>query len=497
MNLAGVGGGLILQDSRGEQVAVQANGSFMLPEPLASGHSYDITISTQPTNPTQICRVTDGSGVAIGDVTNIEVNCGHNEWMWAAGPDTGQPNGVYGNMGTAATTNNPGGRQTPATWTDSSRDLWLFGGYGLDSTGTLLPMNDLWKYSNGVWTWVAGPDLGGQKGVYGTPGVAAAGNIPGARYEAVTWTDAEGNFWLFGGEGYDSAGNEGGLGDLWKYANGEWTWMGGSALENQPSTYGTLRVPAAGNTPGARFGAAGWIDASGNFWLFGGWNFDLGVAHGTLNDLWKYSDGEWTWESGSQSADQPGVYGTQGAPAPGNVPRSRYWAATWTDLSGNLWLFGGANESGFLSDLWEYRNGEWAWISGPTQTYEPGVYGIQETAAPANNPGARQLAVAWTDSAGNFWLAGGNGIDSANGTGLLNDLWKYSGGQWTWMSGSKVINQDGVYGTQGMLAPGDTPGARFESGHWVDSNGNLWLFGGYGVARGTEGNLSDLWMYMP
>jgi hypothetical protein len=32
---------------------------------------------------------------------------------------------------------------------------------------------------------------------------------------------------------------------------------------------------------------------------------------------------------------------------------------------------------------------------------------------------------------------------------------------------------------------------------WTDKSGNLWLFGGYGIAGGTEGDLSDLWMYMP
>ena len=43
-----------------------------------------------------------------------------------------------------------------------------------------------------------------QPGVYGTLGIAAAGNIPGARDSAATWTDSNGNFWLFGGEGADS-----------------------------------------------------------------------------------------------------------------------------------------------------------------------------------------------------------------------------------------------------------------------------------------------------
>ena len=35
--------------------------------------------------------------------------------------------------------------------------------------------------------------------VYGTKGVPAAGNVPGARDYAVAWADSSGNLWLFGG----------------------------------------------------------------------------------------------------------------------------------------------------------------------------------------------------------------------------------------------------------------------------------------------------------
>jgi hypothetical protein len=66
------------------------------------------------------------------------------------------------------------------------------------------------------------------------------------------------------------------------------------------------------------------------------------------------------------------------------------------------------------------------------------------------------------------------------------------------MAGANVINQNGIYGTQGALAPGDIPGARLTEVGWIDANGNLWLFGGYGFpSSGTEGDLNDLWMYMP
>jgi hypothetical protein len=51
----------------------------------------------------------------------------------------------------------------------------------------------------------------------GGGGTATAGNIPGARDFTVTWIDESGNFWLFGGLGYDSAATSGYLNDLWKF----------------------------------------------------------------------------------------------------------------------------------------------------------------------------------------------------------------------------------------------------------------------------------------
>ena len=41
-------------------------------------------------------------------------------------------------------------------------------------------------------------------------------------------------------------------------------------------------------------------------------------------------------------------------------------------------------------------------------------------------------------------------------------------------------------------------GGRLDSLTWVDTNGNLWLFGGFGSAQsGTQPDLNDLWMYTP
>jgi N-acetylneuraminic acid mutarotase len=424
-----------------------------------------------------------------------------NEWTWMSGSNTvGQP-GVYGTKGVSAPGNVPGGRSSSATWMDASGNLWFFGGADLTS-----PYNDLWKYtpSTGEWTWMSGSDIPDQTGVYGIKGVPAASNVAGARVGAVSWTDASGNLWLFGGD--DTYGTR--FNDLWKYtpSTGEWTWMSGSNLGSQPGVYGTQGVPAAGNVPGGRTGAVSWTDASGNLWLFGGSGYDANGNQSFLNDLWKFtpSAGEWTWASGSNLVDQPGVYGTKGVPAAGNVPGARDHAVSWTDSSGNLWLFGGvqrdASNVANLNDLWKYTpsTGEWTWMSGSNSLSQPGVYGTQGVPAAGNVPGGRDAAVSWMDSSGNLWLFGGvEYVAGGGGSNQWNDLWKYtpSTSEWTWMSGSNTGGQPGVYGTKGVPAPGNVPGARTDAFGWTDSSGNFWLFGGWGGDFSAPFN--DLWKYTP
>jgi N-acetylneuraminic acid mutarotase len=150
----------------------------------------------------------------------------------------------------------------------------------------------------------------GQPGVYGTQGQPSAANIPGGRLGAVSWTDKEGNFWLFGGGGLDSAETFGFLNDLWEFdpSTKEWTWVSGSntiAAFNggQPGIYGQQGTPAATNIPGGRSGALGWTDTNGNLWLFGGAGFDAADRNGNLNDLWEFSRStrEWTWVGAAAS----------------------------------------------------------------------------------------------------------------------------------------------------------------------------------------------------
>ena len=423
------------------------------------------------------------------------------DWTWVGGSNTVNQTAVYGVEGTPAASSTPGGRQFAVGWSDRSENFWFFGGLSAQNDGSFIYFNDLWKYSAGEWTWMSGSNLYDQLGSYGTMGVAAPGNVPGARIEANGWTDPAGNLWLFGGFGFDSTGPNRFLNDLWKYSAGEWTWMSGSNVGNQSGIYGTLGTAAPGNIPGARSLCVTWTDSSGDLWLFGGDGYDSVGNDEYLNDLWKYSGGQWTWVSGSNLVDQPGSYGTLGVPAPGNAPGARLEASGWTDSSGNLWLFGGSpgpkGQANFLNDLWKFSSGEWTWMGGSDSIDQSGSYGTKGIPDSANIPGARLSAATWIDSSGDVYLFGGNGYDSTGNWDLLNDLWKYSGGKWTWVSGSKFIDQFGSYGAQGVAASSNIPGARYSDLGWIDSSGNFCLFGGAGLNASQGGWLDDLWCYRP
>jgi galactose oxidase-like protein/Kelch motif protein len=490
-----------IQNNLGNTLIIPQNGPFLFATPEALNDQYQVSVFHAASSQNDGCTLWDYKGVVTANVTSIVIDCGHDDWTWIDGTKTAGVAGTpqYGSFPSTAPTsipnpltNTPGARYGAATWTDNAGNLFLFGGTGFELSGnptpdTLnAPMQDMWvcvALNDGCqWQLVGGYDLT----VVGSSTVGA-GIIFNAQHE------------------------------------------------NQP---GTAVVPAS------RLGASTWVDhAGGNLWLFGGATGGTTGAH-FLNDLWEYNmsnlatqnytgtEGTWSQVAGPGGVDQTGVY-TGGTLNPG----SRTNAASWTDASGNFWLFGGrgydANGSlGDLNDLWEYTGGHWVWVSGAAtnQANQNGIYGSQGVAATSNMPGGREEAAAWADASGNLWLFGGEGEDSVGtANGILNDLWMYNitNNQWTWVAGSKLANQTGIYPAQPVvgsvatttaagtcgLAVGDAPlscspisltgaapGSRWGASAWIDGGGNLWLFGGWGLdSTGTNGNgaLNDVWVYTP
>jgi hypothetical protein len=252
-----------------------------------------------------------GSGGPLNDLWWYDLNAEAGEgWTWAGGSSATNQVGVYGEIGASW----PGAREGAVSWVDASKNrAYIFGGVGFGASGSKSRLNDLWRYDLNAeagegWTWAGGSNATEQVGVYGEMGVESASNMPGARYNAVSWVDASRNrAYIFGGYCYDCYNSsQGPLNDLWYYdlnaAAGEgWTWAGGSndegwtratssprpALVNEVGVYGEMGVESASNMPGARHGAVSWVDASRNrAYIFGGLGYAATTSYGTLNDLW-------------------------------------------------------------------------------------------------------------------------------------------------------------------------------------------------------------------
>ncbi len=389
-------------------------------------------------------------GTSYGDLWRYSIM--HKTWEWVAGDPTGNEGSVHGLRGVADRHNEPGARFGSMAWLDRSGVFWVFGGVsGWDGSHSRY-LNDLWSFDphTGLWAWMGGSPEASAPGVYGTQGKEDAANWPGSRYGAVTWRDAKGQFWLFGGSGYGAIANTSDyLSDLWMFnpATHHWTWMGGTTGLNKGGTYGSVGLPSPENMPGARIGAVAWTDKHDHLWLFGGYGYDAAGRLNILADMWRYDVAarQWTWIDGTSAVPPKvtqvwigqtsvesvllyGTYGRRGVAAATNKLGARAYGVGWTDAVGNVWLFGGSlSPSGIFNDLWRYEpsTGQWTWMNGKNYIHTTGVYGHEGVAAAANTPGAREGAASWTDAGGNLWLFGGNGLGAPGAPGTLNDLWRF------------------------------------------------------------------------
>ena len=379
----------------------------------------------------------------------------------------------------------------------------------------LLVFSQSYLHSQG-FTWKHGPSAGSQSGIYGVKGVSSPANVPGGRCEGVYWTDASGNFWIFGGVGIDAFGNNGALNDLWKFSpiTNQWTWMSGDSMINKPGVYGSFNTPAASNKPAATRQPCGWRDNNNNLWFYGGWHMVAGNAMTMANHLWRYSisTNVWTYmTSPSQLSPNP-IYGTMGVAAPSNVPADRIAANGCADAAGNFLMFGGQGSaisntilSGYHNDLWHYNvsTNMWTWLAGTSNIDMTGIYGAMGVPSTTNVPGARINSYVWYDGS-SFWIFGGNGqssVSTAPSSVYLNDVWRYtiSNGQWTWLNGSNLGMQTAVYGTAGVFSASNMPGAHCCGSNAKDASGRLWVMGGGGITATVNvgGKMSDLWQYDP
>ncbi|MDB4957912.1 MAG: hypothetical protein JWO36_5481 [Myxococcales bacterium] len=70
------GGNLMIQNSGGDNLSISADGAFTFAAPVASGATYAVTVLSQPSGPTQVCTVANGTGtITNADVTDVAISC--------------------------------------------------------------------------------------------------------------------------------------------------------------------------------------------------------------------------------------------------------------------------------------------------------------------------------------------------------------------------------------------------------------------------------------
>jgi N-acetylneuraminic acid mutarotase len=435
-------------------------------------------------------------------VLGCTINAQTAQSAWIAGSTFTNQITIPGTKGVPSTTNIIGARQHVSIWNGNLNTFYVFGG------STNVNYNDLWRYDINLdeWVWLSGSTASNQPGVYGTLAVGSTTNSPGSRNGSASWTDLNGDLWLFGGFGYGQStiSGTGDLQDLWKYtvADNKWMWVSGAKNVSTPGNYGTQGVAAPTNTPGPRHNPVTWVDNSGNLWMFGGYGLTNSSSPGYLNDLWKFdvTTLTWTWVSGNSTTMVNGTYGTKGVSSSINKPGGRQSSVAWKDNSNNLWVFGGFGRPSTsvnteLNDLWKFDMNtlQWTWITGSNVGGTSSSYGIKGAPSTTNTPGARKSSSGWEDG-NKFWLFGGS-----YGTNYNNELWMYdvNSNKWTWVDGSSSINQNGVYGTKNLFASNNIIGSRHRASATKDINGKFILFGGYGYASADFGYLNDVWRINP
>ena len=287
---------------------------------------------------------------------------------------------------------------------------------------------------------------------------------------------------------------------------GQWAWLGGDTLhtlQSPPGNNGILGVPAPTNWPPDVQGAAYWTGSDGNLYLFGGERDSIFPYYMQHSDMWRFEPaaGLWTWMNGPGAINSVGQFGTQGVADPGNHPPAMKRAITWTTPDA-LWLFGGSGARAgayawnlAYDDLWKYElaTQQWTWIKGSgTGNTEP-AYGSLGVASNNNTPGTRWSSASWVGDGGNLWLYGGQ----SDAPQSLEDLWMYDplSNMWTWMGGSIAPTNAPVWGTLNVANATNNPGQRSDAMGWVDPQGDLLLFGGFGNSPGWIDGFNDLWKY--
>jgi hypothetical protein len=76
-------GTIVLENSNGDSVSVNSDGSFVFPTVVGQGYSYSVSITSQPIG--QVCKVSNFSGTATDNITDVNVSCTSDAALYTIG----------------------------------------------------------------------------------------------------------------------------------------------------------------------------------------------------------------------------------------------------------------------------------------------------------------------------------------------------------------------------------------------------------------------------
>ncbi|MBP7737679.1 MAG: hypothetical protein KA369_16980 [Spirochaetes bacterium] len=106
-------GSIILQNNAGDDISIDANGSFTFKEPVVKDSDYNVTIRSQAG--IKPCRVINGAGKATKDVTDATVLCSYRVVLYSAGLYNGDMGGPDGADSKCAARGSVSGLEAPYT----------------------------------------------------------------------------------------------------------------------------------------------------------------------------------------------------------------------------------------------------------------------------------------------------------------------------------------------------------------------------------------------
>ena len=288
----------------------------------------------------------------------------------------------------------------------------MFGGdsYYVDNWADYIYSNysDLWKFDISInnWIWM-GDSIGG----------------PSGRGCFAHWSDSDYNLWLFGGCVFPTIivgctwcdyGTIG-LNDLWKYNVTTNQWSQSNLVSQYTNYYNFAdytypQVCSPGDTlpPGTVYNTACWNRSCDNFVFYGGYEEDYDEQEYLLDtNLWNYNINTSKWTMMNKGV---------------NFPANGANAIGWSDISGNLWMFGGA---------YPISNSMWKYIPDSTCPAIASTYPVHASFVAHDTAGCNPLTVIFQNTSSNN----------------VNNLWVFGDGD-----SSTVSNPVHIYTTSGTYS---------------------------------------------